>query len=307
MREVLITGASGFIGRKTVELARQRDDWRIHAAVNQSNCVFPDGVIVHKVDLTDERDCKRLLSDSSPDIIIHLAWSLSEKDYSASVSNLIWLESSLFLLRHFFGEGGKRFVFAGSASIYGEPGGRHTENYMPISRTVYGESKAAFEQICDNYCKKHGLEFVTARCFPVYGEGDNRSFKAIPAAIRAFIEHKQFVCKGPGNVWDYTHVDDAAGALVEISASDYCGIVNVGTGIARTMREVFCEIADKMGCRQLLSLEENEQSVTIQVADTRILNEKIGYQCKVNFSEGLNRTIEWWKHKIIDLGGNGNE
>ncbi len=295
MERVLITGASGFIGRKTVEAALRQDGWQVHAAVGKNDQGFPAGVTVHKADLSDEGGCRSLIQEAKPDIIIHLAWALAERDYSQSVSNLVWLESSLRLLRCFFESGGRRFVFAGSASEYGEPGGRHTESFVPVSRTVYGESKAAFEQICMNYCRKHGLEFVSARCFPVYGEGDGRTFKAISAAITTFLKGEPFVCKGPNNVWDYIHVDDAAGALVKVAGSGYCGAVNVGTGTSHTMREVFRGIADKMGCAQLLSFEENTQSVTIQVADPKVLKEQIGYRCSVGLSEGLDRTIAWWK------------
>ena len=295
MERVLITGASGFIGRKTVEAALRQEEWQVHAAVGKNDSGFPAGVTVHKADLSDESSCRRLIGEVKPDIIIHLAWALAERDYSQSVSNLIWLENSLRLLRCFFENSGRRFVFVGSASEYGEPGGRHTEATVPVDRTVYGASKAAFEQICTNYCQKHQLEFVSARCFPVYGEGDGRAFKAISAAIDTFLKGEPFVCKGPNNVWDYIHVDDVAGALVKIADSGYCGVVNVGTGTCHTMREVFRDIAEKMGCTQLLSFEENTKSVTIQVADPKVLNEQIGYKCNIDLSDGLDRTIAWWK------------
>lgn len=294
MRKVLITGASGFIGRKTVMAALRQKDWQVHTVGRKSNYSFPYEVIQHRADLSNADECQQVLKEASPNAIIHLAWALAEQNYSEEVSNLIWLENSLRLLRYFFENGGRRFLFAGSASEYGEPGGRHVEESAPVNRTVYGESKAVFEQISMNYCRKHQYEFVSARCFPVYGEGDNRTFKAIYAAIIAFLKKETFICKGPNNVWDYIHVDDVADALVEIMASGYCGAVNVGTGMAHTMREVFQMIADRMGCPQLLLCNETAKNVTIQVADPRILNEKIGYSCKVNFGDGLDRTIAWW-------------
>ncbi len=296
MNKLLITGAGGFIGRYVVEAALRNPDWEVHAVVSgRRPHSFSSGVMVHTADLSKAGPCEELLQKVRPDILIHLAWSLAERGYSVSDSNLQWMESSLCLLRTFYRYGGQRFLFVGSASEYGEPGGRFSEYALPVQRSVYGESKLAFEMVSKRYCDYNGYAFISARCFPVYGEGDAREFKAIGAAIAAFLRGEHFVCNGPNNVWDYVHVEDAANALIRIAQSQYCGIVNVGTGRPHPMREVFMKIAEKMDSRELLSFGDDLEHVTILVADPTILNQKIGYTCKVDFSEGLDRTIAWWK------------
>jgi len=138
MKRVMITGASGLIGKGVLTAVLDRSDWEIHVVASGRHAHhFSNKVHAHKADLSDIRACEQLMKNVSPDIMIHLAWSLDEHDYANSDSNLIWVENSLCLLRLFFGEGGQRFIFAGSASEYGELGGRCLETRTDICRSVY--------------------------------------------------------------------------------------------------------------------------------------------------------------------------
>lgn len=294
MEKILITGAGGFIGQLTINAALKRDDWEIHAVIS-GICPysFSDGVQVHVADLSRAEESERLVREVKPDILIHLAWSVGDNRTECSVQNLIWVEESLRLLQMFFDFGGRHFVFAGSRTEYGEPRRQPEKWVAPSIRCIYGEGKYAFEQVCENFCTQKGYSFVPARIFTVYGEKEQRCFPLIPAAIDAFNRGQSFLCREPDTVWDVIHVDDVANALVQIATSDYCGVVNVGTGKPHLFRNVCTEIADKMNRPELLSFVENG-SASILVADPTVLQRKIGYQCKVNFSEGLDRTIAWW-------------
>ena len=297
MKKVLITGAGGFIGSRTVSAALKRSDWEIHVVTSGKHSrSFPDGIIAHAADLGDSEQTKDLLQSLKPNVLIHLAWALEQRDYEKSSTNLMWVENSLRLLRLFFDEAGQRFVFCGTGAEYGQPGGRFSETAPVITRTVYGSSKLYFEEICKNYCQINGFSFAAARCFSVYGEGDRRMYRAIPSAVMAFSEGKEFVCKSPNNVWDFVHVDDVAEAIVRIAESDYFGSVNVATGHPHLMRNVFKQIAEIMNCPELLRFEENESNTTLLVADPTVLNQKIGFRCETDFDDGLRRTIQWWLH-----------
>lgn len=301
MQKVLITGASGFVGRQTVEAALKKLDWEVHAVVSGMNpYAFQNGVQVHIANLSDSKQCESLIQEVKPDIIIHLAWSVGDNRRECSIQNLIWVENSLRLLRLFFRHGGQRFVFAGSRTEYGEPTRQSEKWTVPKTRCIYGESKYAFEQICENFCAQKGYGFVSARIFTVYGEKEHRCFPLIPAAIDTFSKGQNFLCREPDTVWDFIHVEDAANALIQIATSNYCGIVNVGSGKPHVLRNVCTEIAEKMGHPELLSFSENGNA-SILVADPAVLRDKIGYQCQIGFSDGLNRTITWWREQAFHL------
>ena len=110
------------------------------------------------------------------------------------------------------------------------------------------------------------------------------------------LQGETFICKAPNNVWDYVYIEDAAEATVRIMRSKFCGIVNVG-GSAVSMRELFTMLAELTGNKGTLVLE-NETSVGQRlVADTRILQEKIGYSCRTDLRQGLSKTVQWWKNE----------
>lgn len=297
MKKVLITGSGGFIGRHTVETAAKETGWEIHAVVSGTRIHdFPEKVHVHTADLSSAPECERLMETVKPEIVLHLAWELGGKGYQRSVTNLVWVENSLRLLRLFFQFGGRRFVFAGTGAEYDQFGGRSLEKAVQIERTLYGEGKRAFEQLAKNYCGNNNFEFASARIFSVYGENDYRkNLSAVASAIQCFKKGEVFTCKTPNNVWDFIHVTDVAGALVKIASSDYCGTVNVGTGKPCLVRDVFAEISRIMGCQSLLYFEENRENISMLVANPTILNSTIGYKCNVELSDGLDRTIAWWQ------------
>lgn len=300
MEKVLLTGASGFIGRRVAAAAVRRPDWKVYALSSgrkkQSGEVYApgDSACAVQADLCQPAQIDALLAEINPGIIIHLAWEVEATGFANSSTNLQWMESSLRLLRDFAAAGGRRFIFGGTCDEYRCWNGHFSEYRISQKRTVYAESKAAFGAVGEKFCKHSGVDFVSAKIFSVYGEND-RPFRAIPSAIRSFLARERFVCRTPDSAWDYIHVDDVANALVQIAASNYRGAVNVGTGRPHLMGDIFTRIAEKMDCRGLLSLEEGSHASTFLVADTAILREKIGYQCTVSIDEGLERTISWWR------------
>jgi nucleoside-diphosphate-sugar epimerase len=99
------------------------------------------------------------------------------------------------------------------------------------------------------------------------------------------------VCKAPHNVWDYISVEDAAEAILAIVDKQYRGIVNIGSGIPRIVGDVFKEIAIKMDAGHLFTFDYENTAKEIVVANTDVLNNTIGYTCKVSFDHMLDDMI----------------
>ncbi len=219
----------------------------------------------------------------------------SKSTFRNDKTNVDWLVVSLNLLQEFSKCGGKRLVFAGTSSEYDEHSGKMEESRTEHKMSVYGQCKKAFTELSINYGERYGIDVAITRYFTIYGEGDEHKFGAIPSTITSFLNGEKVVCRAPNTVRDYIYVEDAAAATLKIMESSYRGIVNVGSGIPHSMKDVFSIIANKMRCDELLSFDNENCTGDILVADTKIMNEDIGYRCKEEFETGIEKVINYWK------------
>ena len=110
---VLVTGASGFVGRWSIEplLARGAE---VHTAQrHQANVA---GAVAHAVDLHDRDGVGALIRQVRPTHLLHFAWIATPGVYLTSLDNPRWLRSSLELIETFVASGGTRVVVAGTAA-----------------------------------------------------------------------------------------------------------------------------------------------------------------------------------------------
>ena len=297
MKKVLITGASGFIGRGILENLIENKEYVIYAVTTDKFKLlqYKNSVNIVESDLLDDEAAKVLIESVKPDILLHLAWKLEGNDgFQNSSANITWLKASLSLIEEAVKNNVKRIIFAGSSSEYNysEESLKESDNMTCLN--LYGKCKKAVTDICNDYCRAHGVQFVTARFFSVYGRYDNRDSRAIPEAIRSFSLNKPFNCRSPYNKWDYIYIDDAANAIITLINSDYIGIVNIASGKGVTMKEIFELIAGLMHKEDLLSFDDTNQKSLCLTADNSILTNELNYKCKVDLTEGISKTIDWF-------------
>lgn len=300
METVLVTGASGFLGKRVIEQLLKTQEYRVTAVVSGRRPVkFPAGVQVEKCNLLDEAARTELTERVRPDILCHLAWGQESPDYRRLPENLQWLEAGLSLLRKFAASNGRRFIFAGSCTEYDDRSGKAQEDPQTQVMSLYGECKRAFYRVMENFCRIEGIQYVDARLFTLYGGGDPHRFGAIPSTILSFMEKKPVTCKSPNTVRDYVYIEDAAKAVALLIGSDYCGAVNISSGFPLSMRSIFKWIAREMGCEHLLSFENEGVCNQVLVGDNHILREVVGFDSFTPFEAGMRETIQWWRSKNL--------
>jgi len=299
VKRVLVTGASGFLGSAITERLAKLEDYETVAVISGRHPVsFPANVRVETADLLNETARVGLLERIRPDIMLHIAWGLVGKDFWSSEENMKWLEASSHLCRLFRQYGGSRFLFAGSHTEYGIGYPGRSEREQEKTFTLYGACKLAFEQTAANFCEKNSIAFASGRYFSIYGPRDNRPvYSALTAAIQSLLKGEAFECKAPWNIWDYIYVDDAAEATIRLMESNYCGILNIGSGYPRMMKDVFSEVAKIVGRPELLRLDSSVRGCGICVANTEQMQSILHYNCPTPFREGLEKTVQWWKDK----------
>src|SRR6266567_8422986 len=133
MKKVLVTGASGFIGRQCVPLLISKG-YEVHAvARHRANEPAHPNLIWHETDLLSPGCADELIRQERPDCLLHLAWYAVPGKFWEAKENLAWVRASIELLCAFADYGGKRFVAAGTCGEYNCGAGECVEGLTSLA------------------------------------------------------------------------------------------------------------------------------------------------------------------------------
>ena len=139
-RHVLLTGASGLIGRQCVP-ALLAAGFRV--TVLSRNGEAPQGAVALQSDLLDHAATKTAVQQAQASHLLHLAWHAGAKDRWTSPANLDWVSATFALVQAFAAAGGERAVGAGSCAEYDWSAITLSEDTPLRPATLYGAAKAA--------------------------------------------------------------------------------------------------------------------------------------------------------------------
>ena len=294
---VLLTGATGFVGRHAVGPLLARG-FEVHAATRGTAATPADGVRWHAgVDLLDPGAGAALVRRVAPTHLLHFAWFVEHGAFWQSPENLRWVGASLDLLRAFAESGGRRAVISGTCAEYEWGGGECDERLTPERpATLYGASKLALTRMADAYGRVAGVSFATGRLFLLYGPHETPR-RLVPSVVRALLDGEEARCTHGRQLRDFLHVADAADAFVALLASDVEGPVNIASGAPVRLRDVVTTIAEEIGRPDLVRLGAvtppagDPDALTANVARLR---DEVGWRPRVELRQGLADTIRWW-------------
>ena len=258
MKRLLVTGATGFIGRETLSIA-QAAGFEVHG-LSRSHGVIngPDGVIWSLGDLRNGDEAEALIRRIKPTHVLHSAWVTEHGAYWTSPDNLDWLAASARLLRSFVDAGGRRFVGVGTCAEYDWHGDGHKiEGKTPETpATFYGRMKLAHHHMLMAAAEQVGFSAATGRIFFVFGPRESPA-RVVAHACQSLAKRVPAVFSSGAQRRDFLPVSDAAHGLVALIDSDLSGAVNVSSGEARPLREIISVIGDIAGRPDLLRFDPN--------------------------------------------------
>jgi nucleoside-diphosphate-sugar epimerase len=299
MKRVLVTGATGFIGRHCLPLLIDQG-YEVHAFARETPACVP-AVVWHRGDLLAPGAPSSLIEAVRPTHLLHLAWCASPNDYLTNPSNLRWTVATAELAEAFVAAGGDRFVGAGTCAEYAPSATPCHERDTPAQpASIYGQAKvAAFERLSE-LAADAKLSFAWGRIFFPYGPYQAPE-RLIPAVITSLLRGDPMACTAGDLIRDFIHVRDAAEALVAMLSGGIGGACNIGSGARVSVREMvtsLARIADgrspvRFGVR---SLSRGETAPI--VADTRRIREELGWRPRIGLEDGLLATVEWWRRRL---------
>jgi nucleoside-diphosphate-sugar epimerase len=283
--KVLVTGATGFIGRYLIDDLESAGIDYVTLGRNG-----PSSEEHIQFDLLSDEDLVGHIKRIKPTHLIHMAWYAEHGKYWESSLNIGWLAATSRLVEAFCQSGGKHVVITGTCAEYDWRHGYCVEDLTPLApKTLYGISKNSARSVANQICKKYGVGLAWARVFFPYGLGESPD-RLIPSLFSVFRGEKEAFGVNASSYRDLLHVSDVARAISICSQKEVRGGINISSGEPLSLRSVVNLVASiyKKSPDIVLSLESS------RLGEPKILlgaNEKIkafGWSQKVSFEDGLN-------------------
>ena len=199
----------------------------------------------------------------------------------------------------------KRLVFAASSAAYGDtPTLPKHERMLPDPISPYAVAKLAGEHYLTSFYRCYGLETVSLRYFNIFGprQDPSSAYSGVLAKfITMMLSGQQPTMFGNGEQSrDFTYVDNAVEANLlacKAPAIQVAGkVFNVATGRRVTLNETF-KLLQSLTSYSGMPVYGAERGGDIKhsLADISLAEQHLGYKPKVNFEEGLRRTVEWYR------------
>jgi dTDP-glucose 4,6-dehydratase len=194
----------------------------------------------------------------------------------------------------------KRFVHVSTDEVYGSISeGSWPEDHPLLPNSPYSASKAGSDLLVRAYNRTHRLDTVITRCSNNYGQYQFPE-KVMPLFITNIIEGKKVPLYGNGlNVRDWLHVDDhCRGIALALTKGRAGEVYNIGGGTELTNVELTHKILKAMGVGEefIQPVEDRKGHDLRYSVDISKINKELGYSPQVNFEEGLEQTINWYKN-----------
>ena len=308
----LITGVAGFIGSSLARAVLARGD-RVRGVDNLSTgnrenvADIRDRIDFREADIVDldamHQACVGV------DFVLHQAAipSVPKSVLDPLGSNRANVDGTVNVLVAARDAKVKRVVYAASSSAYGDtPTLPKHENMKPDPISPYAVAKLASEQYMISFYRCYGLETVCLRYFNIFGPRQDPSspYSGVLAKfITQMLRGEPPTINGDGEQSrDFTYIDNAVDANLlacTAPAQKAAGeMFNVATGRRVTLNETFKALQGLTGYKgQPTYGPERGGDIKHSLADISKAEASLGYKPKVDFEEGLRRTVEWYRGK----------
>jgi nucleoside-diphosphate-sugar epimerase len=251
---VLVTGATGFVGRQVL---RRFAEIGVPVRIVARSDAFelPTGLslesLVKTSDLFSETEEWWTRASQGVDVAVHLAWYAEPGSYQLSERNIDCLRGTLTMARGFVAGGGKRFVGIGTCAEYDLGGGDVSVATSLKPQTPYAGAKAATFLALSSWLQTMNVDFAWCRLFYLYGEGEDG--RRLVPYIRSRLAAAEAAELTHGNqVRDFLDVRDAGRMIADVALSRVIGPYNVCSGTPLTVRALAERLGDEYGRRDLL-------------------------------------------------------
>ena len=309
-KRITVTGGAGFLGRFVVEKLKAHAEAEVF--VPRSS----------EYNLVEKADILRLLDDSRPDLVIHLAGVVGGIGYNQQNPGKSFYENLMMgvqLIEEARLRGVKKFVAVGTVCAYPKFASvpfmeaNLWDGYPEETNAPYGLAKKMMLVQSQAYREQYGFNSIFLLPANLYGPGDHfdlESSHVIPALIRKCVEahrsHDGFI-----EVWgsgkasrEFLYVEDCAEGIVRSAQYyDRSDPVNLGNGREVTIKDLVELIAKLTGFEGDIRWQtERPDGQPRRRLETSRASELFGFRARTSLEQGLAKTIEWYESLPASAG-----
>ncbi len=300
MINILITGGYGFIGSNLINYLLKKKIYKIFIIDNlSSNKISKNNYKINffKKNILQINKINQL--KRKIDVVIHLAASAeilikTEQEEKYFQDNISGLQEVLnFCVRNNV----KKFIFASSASVYGDTGNKRiNEKFKLQPKHYYGFTKYIGEKIIKSYLKINNVNYTILRFFNIFGPKSNA---AVGTFLAQKLQNKKVTVFGDGRqMRDFLYVDDLCEAIFKIlkNKKTHNKIYNLGSGKPTSIREI-CELISE-DKNDVIYLPKRNDDIDKSVANIKKISRDINWRPKVSIRNGIYSILEGDKLRL---------
>lgn len=305
--KVLVTGGAGFIGSYISEelLKGEYETVIVDNLISGKKRNIPEGAVFYNADILDDLD--EIFLKEKPDYVIHQAAQVS---VSNSLDDPIYdgnenIIGTINLLKNCVKYNTKKFIFASSAALYGNP------QYLPVDEkhhaaplSPYGVSKLSAEYYIHLFSKLYDLPFTILRYSNVYGYRQDVNGEAGVIAIFTdkLLSGRAINIYGDGEqTRDFVFVKDVARANIAALGMGDNQIINISSGTRISVLDMIAELTKlfKVGISPNF-LDERAGDIKHSILSNKKARDVLKWEPAYSFSAGLRETVESSKSERIN-------
>jgi len=299
MKNVIITGADGFIGSYTVKYFLEQG-LEVLAIGKESS---PRRLQSHKnmdymqCDITDVEFMLNNIEDNKYDTFIHLAWNGSAGtarcDYNLQLKNALCTVECLKVAKKL---GCGRFVCAGSIMEYEVELVTHAQECRPGMGYLYGIGKQTAHNMCKSIATSIGIDLIWPIITNAYGVGEI-SQRFINTTLSKIIENQPLRFTAATQNYDFVYITDVAKAfyLIAKNGKPFCEYI-IGSANARPLKEFILEIQSVFPHAREFQFGDvpfTGISLPLSFFDTNRTERDCGFKAEIDFKKGILMTMDW--------------